>query len=124
MGEGLNILGQEKVGRGMVMARRSGGRGYRFPVGPVACPWGWWKGALHDGLSASGGSGAGGGRVVRGRPNPTHRSADDLSVVGQQGEALVAEWYAGRCGMWNRRRTGCWCRASGVQRAALAGVVL
>jgi len=37
---------------------------------------------------------------------------------------LVAEWYAGRCGMWNRRWTGCWCRASGVQRAALAGVVL
>jgi len=33
MGEGLNILGQGKVGRGMVMARRSGGRGVQVASG-------------------------------------------------------------------------------------------
>jgi len=71
LGEGLNILGQREVGRGMVVARRVGGRGYRLQVGPIACPWGWWKGAGRDCLPASGGWGAGGRRVARSLTNPT-----------------------------------------------------
>jgi len=33
LGEGLNILGQREVGRGMVMARRSGGSGVQVASG-------------------------------------------------------------------------------------------
>jgi len=124
MGKGLNILGQGKVGRGMVVAHQSGGRGYRLPVGPVACPWGWWKGSWWDCLPASGGWGAGGGRVARGRTNPTHWSSGGWSVVRRWGGVLIAGWCSGGFGRVDRRRTGCWVRASGVQGAALAGVVL
>jgi len=80
-----------------------------LPVGPVASSWGWWIGALRDGVSASGGSGAGGGRVVRGRPNPTHRSSGELSVVGRRGE----RWL--QCGV----QTGAVC---GIGAGPDAGV--
>jgi len=33
LGKGLNILGQREVGRGMMMARRSGGRGVQVASG-------------------------------------------------------------------------------------------
>jgi len=81
--KGLNILGQGKVGQGMVVTRCGGGRGYRLQVGPVACPGGWWKDAWHGCLPESGGSGAGGGKVVRSQTNPSCQSSVKLSVVGQ-----------------------------------------
>jgi len=56
--------------------------------------------------------------------DPTHRASGGLSVVRWWGGVLIAGWCSGGFGRMGRRGTGCWVRASGVQRAALAGVVL
>ncbi len=54
----------------------------------------------------------------------SNRSSVELGMVGQRRGVLIVEWYAGWCGRVGRRRTECCLRASGVQTASLAGMML
>jgi len=124
MGEGLSMLGQREGGRGMVVARQGGGRGVQVASGTGSLSMGVVGGCVAGLFASVRRVGCRWWEGCQGSNEPYTPVIWQIECGQAVGGVWIAGWCSGGFSMVDRRWTGCWVRASGVQRAVLAGVVL